>query len=77
MKASIGHNVTIDLYEKLNGADIAKLSCFWSLICCVFRPAFGCCAHPQAGRNIFTGMIILYQLKNLKNKILKIKQNKH
>ena len=21
--------------------------------CCVFRPAFGCCAHPKAGRNIF------------------------
>ena len=21
--------------------------------CCVFRPAFGCCAHPKAGQNIF------------------------
>ena len=21
--------------------------------CCVFRPAFGCCAHPKAGRNTF------------------------
>ena len=22
-------------------------------ICCVFRPAFGCCAHPKDGRTIF------------------------
>ena len=21
------------------------------LICCVFQPAFGCCAHPEAGQN--------------------------
>ena len=21
-------------------------------LCCVFRPAFGCCAHPKAGPNI-------------------------
>ena len=23
------------------------------IICCVFRPAFGCLQHPKAGRNIF------------------------
>ena len=22
-------------------------------VCCVFQPAFGCCAHPKAGRNTF------------------------
>ena len=22
-------------------------------VCCVFQPAFGCCVHPKAGRNIF------------------------
>ena len=21
--------------------------------CCVFRPTFGCCAHPKAGRNLY------------------------
>ena len=23
--------------------------------CCVFRPAFGCCAHPKAGPTSFLG----------------------
>ena len=22
-------------------------------VCCVFRPAFGCCAHEKAGQNLF------------------------
>ena len=26
---------------------------FNCIICCVFRPAFGCCAHPKAGRTAF------------------------
>ena len=24
--------------------------------CCVFRPAFGCCAQPRAGQNLFTAV---------------------
>ena len=23
------------------------------MLCCVFRPAFGCCIHPKAGQNTF------------------------
>ena len=31
-----------------------QLDGFWMMAsCCVFRPAFGCWAHPKAGRNIF------------------------
>ena len=25
----------------------------WSSNCCVFRPPFGCCAHPKVGQNLF------------------------
>ena len=28
--------------------------------CCVFRPAFGCCAHPKAGRNLFSAIFNLF-----------------
>ena len=30
--------------------------------CCVFRTAFGCCAHPKAGRNIFLAVFNLFFL---------------
>ena len=34
-------------YEKGSGESVAKDGC------CVFRPAFGCCAHPKAGQNLY------------------------
>ena len=36
---------------KLKG--IGRAYGFCSARCCVFRKAFGCCAHPKAGRNLF------------------------
>ena len=31
-----------------------------NVLCCVFRPAFGCWAHPKAGRNLFSAVFQPY-----------------
>ena len=47
--------------------------CFriWRSLCCVFPPAFGCCAHRKAGRTLFSAIFNLILLvsgvKSLKN----------
>ena len=35
--------------------EMRKRECVYFYVCgcCVFRPAFGCCMHPKAGRNTF------------------------
>ena len=44
--------------QKLSNKNLIKL--YINLLsflinCCVFRPAFGYCTHPKAGRNLFFG----------------------
>ena len=41
--------------QVLNGTEKQKnfLNTHLGYYCCVFRPAFGCCAHPKAGWNLF------------------------
>ena len=34
--------------------------------CCVFRPAFGCCAQPKASRNLFFAVTMKFQSKKVK-----------
>ena len=49
-----------DFQKKLidsSGVRFTKINvlvfCIWLGVFCVFRPAFGCCAHPKAGRNLY------------------------
>ena len=62
-------------WQKLWCAQLANLAMH---LCCVFWPAFVCCAHPKASRNLFfshflTSFVhfkafsVISQLKSLKN----------
>ena len=39
--------------RKMNPHDPIKCPGMLRVLCCVFPPAFGCCAHLKAGRNSF------------------------
>ena len=62
----------------VNPSNLCKLKSIWWEGCCVFWPAYGCCTHPKAGRNlffssfstffvIFKAFSVISRLKSLKN----------
>ena len=47
-------------YNKKKGVKKLDSSKSSVVYCCVFQPAFGCCAHPKAGQNHFLAVFNLF-----------------
>ena len=58
MKAVCYKNTQEQSVDEIHKSSLLCLvgSKYTTAVCCVFQPACGCCSHPKAGRNIFSGV---------------------